>query len=270
MAQLGIDVRNIAPQEGADPVPAGWYNAAIRASEVKPTASGTGFRLALTWAILDGQFANRKVFSGHNIRNDNPKAQEIAMRELSAIGHAVNVLVIEDSAQLHDKPMKIKVKLVPPQDQYEAKNEITLWKNINDTVGGGVAAGAHVNPAAAPPAPAPQLAPQQAPNQWAPPPAQAATQQWAPPAAAQPWATAPQQAPQPAQQAPAPQQFAAPPVQQAAPQWAPPAQPQQVPPVAQPPAAAPVQPAAGPANAPPPWATAPQGAAPAWNQAPAQ
>ena len=266
MAQLNINVTDVPQQEGADPVPAGWYNVRITESEVKPTKTIGGFLLALKYAILDGQFAGRPLFSRHNIVNSNPKAQEIAYGELSAIGHAVGVLMIQDSQQLHDKPMKVKVVLKPADGQYEASNDVKLWKNINAVVGGAeVAAGSAGFPAPAgfaapqPPAatpwapqaaaPAPVAAAWQpppvaaAPVYAAPPQAQAPQQPWAPPAGGQPWAPAPQaQAPQP-------------PVAAAPIQYAPPAAPQ-----------------AAPAAAPPPWsAPAPAGAiAPPWATAPAQ
>ena len=251
MAQLNIDVTGVKPQEGMDPVPAGWYNVRMTDSEVKPTKTSGGFLLACKYAILDGQYANRSLFSRHNIKNDNPKAQEIAYAELSAIGHAVGVLMIQDSQQLHDKPMKVKVSLRPADGQYEASNDLKQWKNINAVVGVEASAGSAGFPAAA------GFAPPQA-----------------PPASDTPWA--------PAQAAPAPvappwQPHAAPaPIAPAGtpPVWQPPAggqpwAPAQAPVAPAPPVQAPAAPQAPIA---PPWsAPAPAGAvAPPWATAPAQ
>lgn len=262
MAQLNFDATQVAPDTGGgDPVPAGWYNVMIDESEMKPTKTEGGLRLSLRFTILDGQYANRKVFTGLNLKNANPVAQEIAYKQLSAICHAVGIMQVQDSQQLHGRPLKIKVKVRAASGDYEASNDITSYKNINEQVDGPVAGAAPAGapwatapaaapqqpawapqPAAAPVAPAPQFAPQQ------PAPAPAAPA-WQPPAAQQPWAQ------------PAPQQPAAAP----APQYAPQVQA----PVAQPaPAAAPqpgatppwMQQAAAPAAAPaapgatPPWA----------------
>lgn len=259
MAQLNFDARTVVPDSGQqDPVPAGWYNVVIDKSEMKPTKDGTGMRLELQFKIIDGQFVNRKIFEGLNLQNSNPVAQEIAYKQLSAIAHAVNVLLVEDSSQLHNIPLKVKVSLKGATGQYEAKNEIKAYKNINEVVTQPAAApGAPAAFGAAPAAFAPPPAafappPAAAPAAWAPPaaPAAPAPAAWAPPAAAQPWA-APAA---PVAQAPAP--VAAPAPAQAAPAWAAAPAPAQAPaPAEQAPA-----PAAAPAQATgivPPWATAP-------------
>lgn len=265
MAQLNFDASQVAPDTGGgDPVPAGWYNVMIDESEMKPTKAEGGLRLSLRFTIMDGQYANRKVFTGLNLKNANPVAQEIAYKQLSAICHAVGVMQVQDSQQLHGRPLKIKVKVKAAQGDYEASNDITAYKNINEQVDGPATGGAPAGapwatapapapqaapwagqPAAAPVAPAQQFAPQQ-PAPAAPAPA------WQPPAAQQPWAQAPAQAPAPQFQQPA--QAPAPQFQQPAPQAAPDPQaapaPGAVPPWMQ-------QAAAPAAGATPPWA-APQ------------
>lgn len=243
MAQLNFDATQVAPDTGGgDPVPAGWYNVMIDESEMKPTKTEGGLRLSLRFTILDGQYANRKVFTGLNLKNANPVAQEIAYKQLSAICHAVGIMQVQDSQQLHGRPLKIKVKVRAASGDYEASNDITSYKNINEQVDGPVAGAA---PAGAPWATAPAAAPQQ--------PA------WAPQPAAAPVAPAQQFAPQ--QQAPA----------QAAPAWQPPAAQQPwAQPAAQQPAAAPApqfaqQPQA-PAAQPAPAAAPQPGATPPWMQ----
>ena len=154
MAHLGFDATLVAPDSGQlDPVPAGWYNVAVDESELKPTNDGLGARLAVRFTILDGQFANRKIYTGFNIRNANPVAQEIAFKQLSALAHAVGVLQVQDSQQLHGIPLKVRVKIRPPKDGYDAQNDITAYKNINEDVGntgGGAAAPAAPGAPAAP------------------------------------------------------------------------------------------------------------------------
>ena len=241
MAQLNFDATNVTPEFGLPPsIPAGWYNAMIDESEMKPTRDGTGAYLETRFNVIDGQYAGRKVFMRLNIRNTNPVAQEIAYKQLSAIAHAVGILHVQDSAQLHGIPMKIKVKIrKDTSGQYEDQNEISAVKNINEQVemapAGQVApaasqgfggmppgfgapmqqpAGQQFTPNFAPPAPAPaNSAPM---SSFAPPPQPAPAQPWQQPAPQQaPAGFAPQQAPQAAQ---APAQAA--PVQQP---WQPPA-----------------------------------------------
>lgn len=135
MAQLNFDASQVKPSTGTnDPVPAAWYNAAIVASEIKPTSKGDGTMLCLTFSILDGLYANRKIFVNLNIRNANPVAQEIAYADLSAICAAVGLVQVPESELLHNRPLKIKVKVRPAKGEYEASNAITSYKNINEKV----------------------------------------------------------------------------------------------------------------------------------------
>jgi len=274
MAQLNFDASRVQPSTGFDPVPAGWYKAMIEESEMKPTKDGTGAYLNLRFTIIDGPYKDRKIFSILNIQNSNSQAVEIAYKNLSAIAHAIGVLQVADSQQLHNQPMNIKVKLRKPEnDQFEEQNVITQWKNINEQVGvvnqpAAPMQSAHYapQPTGAPAAPNPgqwQQPPQpfaapaqqpaqpaQQPQPWAQPPQGAPTQPWAQPAPAQPWA-------QPAPAQAAPQQPPTPPAAPAP--WTPPngGTPwQQQPPAAPAQAAAPAAPAQPPHPAQvatPPW-----------------
>lgn len=193
MAQLNFDATQVAPSTGVpEALPAGWYNAAIDESEMKPTKDGTGVYLQLRFNVLDGQYAGRKVFSRLNLRNANAVAQEIAYKDLSAIAHAVGVLHVQDSQQLHGIPMKIKLKLKPADDRYDASNEIQQYRSINDDVG---TVGAPAAAAALPPAAPGGWAAPAAPQPWQQPAVPVATPAAVAPAAAAPAAAAPAAAP---------------------------------------------------------------------------
>lgn len=296
MAQLNFNATNVEPDAGTPvPVPAGVYNVMVDESDVKPTSNGSGAYLQVRYNILDGQYAGRKLFDRFNIQNQNPVAQEIGYKQLSALAHAVNVLHIQDSAQLHGIPLQVKVKIRAASGDYEASNEVSgrfaagthaTGSTGSAPVAGGSPFGQSQAPAQAQGMPAgwgqgQQAAPatqpwaqgqQQAPVQQA-----APVQQQAPvQQVAQPWGQA-QQAPveQPAQQQvqqPWGQQAAQQPVQQAAPVQQPwangtveqaPAQAQQAiqqaqnqAPIVGQPAAHQLQPGQTAQQATPPWATA--------------
>jgi hypothetical protein len=272
MAQLNFNAAQVAPDTGrGDPLPAGWYIVAMEKSEMKPTSSGDGSSfLECVFGVLDGQFKGRKLFSRFNLNNRNPQAQEIAYKQFSAVCHAVGHLAVGDSAELHGRPLKVRVKIRPAAGDYEASNDITAYRNVNEPTDA-TPAGPAVNPM--PPAAGVMPPPVQQ-QQWG---AQPPAQQWgAQPPAPQgmPPAAPPQQqwAPQPA--APAPQ--AMPPA--SPPAWQPPAGAVQQPwaaaqQTAQPPAAPP-QPPMPPANAPQSWAPPaagvqnPAGATPPWGAQP--
>lgn len=92
-----------------DTLPAGDYVAAIVDSEMKPTQAGTGEYLKLKWQILEGQYANRVLFENLNLQNPNAKAVEIARGQLAAIRKATGVMSPNESSELHNIPVLLKV-----------------------------------------------------------------------------------------------------------------------------------------------------------------
>lgn len=124
MATLNFNANEVPPAEALEAVPAGKYNAVIIESEVKPTKSGNGHFLELTFEIIEGELKGRKVWARLNLDNPSPQAVQIAKGELSAICHAVGVMHPMDSAELHNLPLEISVKCRKREDSDELSNEI--------------------------------------------------------------------------------------------------------------------------------------------------
>lgn len=143
MASIGFDMSQTQPDAGGfgDPVPAGWYNLMVDESSVEPTKDGatTGNAMAkLRFTILDGDYKGRKLFKNFNIKHQNPVAEEIGRKQLTAVGHAVGVPNATDTTQLHGIPLKGKVTIEkggPRNDGsgefYADKNEINTFKDAN-------------------------------------------------------------------------------------------------------------------------------------------
>ena len=177
MALLNFNAATVAPQtNNFDPIPAGIYNAQVTESDIKRLGTGNGDCLNLTLTILDGPMVTRKVWARLNIRHSNAQAQSIAQAQLSSLCHAVGVINLQDSTQLHMKPLRIKVKVRPAEGNYSASNDVTAFEAL---AGGALPVGGMFAPPAAPAAPRPPFTP---------PPAHAPMQA---PAAQQPapWAT---------------------------------------------------------------------------------
>jgi hypothetical protein len=125
MANLnGFDANQVEPTGDFDPVPAGKYLAVITESEMKPTKSGSGNYLQLTFEILDGPHKGRLLWARLNLDNPNATAVAIARAELSAICRAVGVLAPKDSVELHNLPLVIHVKCKKRDDTGELTNEV--------------------------------------------------------------------------------------------------------------------------------------------------
>lgn len=176
MAAINFDATTVAPNASFDPLPAGWYNANITSSEMKPTKDGSGAYIQLELTILDGQYANRKVFDRLNVQNKSQVAQEIAYATLSSICHATGVIQVQDTSQLHGIPMEVKLSVRAASDGYEAANDVKGYRASSQ--GGGMSQAPQMGaPAQQPPAQnwnAPQQSqPQQSQPQQTPP-----TQDW--------------------------------------------------------------------------------------------
>ncbi|AWN43141.1 DUF669 domain-containing protein [Methylobacterium durans] len=134
MAYLGntFDPADVPEDERSfEPMPEGDYNVQIVESEIAATKNG-GDMLKLTLEVIDGQFANRKVWDNLNIRNSNPTAQQIAQRALADICTATGTGPITDSEDLHFKPFVATLKIEPPRTvgdkTYDARNAVKRYK----------------------------------------------------------------------------------------------------------------------------------------------
>ena len=120
----GFNANEVEPTTSFEPLPAGKYLAAITESEMKPTKSGAGSYLQLTFTILEGEYKNRILWDRLNLNNPNATAVKIARSELSAICHAIGVMQPRDSVELHNLPLVITVKVKKREDTGELTNEI--------------------------------------------------------------------------------------------------------------------------------------------------
>lgn len=129
MAELNYEVDlNDANEGNFDPVPVGEYLVVIEDSDFVETKTGGGMYLKLKYKIIDGEFKNRTLYENLNLVNKNKQAEAIARRALNAIGAAVDVHQIDDSAQLHGRPLIISVGM---RDNGEYGMQNVIKKHIS-------------------------------------------------------------------------------------------------------------------------------------------
>lgn len=143
--ELNFDPSQYQPMKEREPVPNGQYRAQIIESEMKRTKKGDGHGLNLTWQIIEGEYKGQYIWNQLNLDNPNQQAVDIAQRELTSICLAAGVGALRNSAQLHDKPVLITVRIEQKDQKYAPKNKITKYER--DPAVGGVVAGS-VAPAA--------------------------------------------------------------------------------------------------------------------------
>ena len=127
MASFTFDATAVEPQQSSVPIPAGAYLAQVIESDLKRLKSGNGMGLALTFQIIDGEHKNRRLWANLNVQHSNPTAQQIGQQQLSSLCRALNVPQLKDTTQLHNKPLKVRVK-IRIDAAYGDKNEVTAYE----------------------------------------------------------------------------------------------------------------------------------------------
>lgn len=118
----GFQPATVEPQTDFQVLPPGKYPCLIEAAEVKQTKALTGHYIRLTLSVLDGQYKNRKLFDQINIQNPSAQCVEIGRRCLSALGRAIGLQVITDTAQLLQGVVIAHVKVGKDQNGNDQNN----------------------------------------------------------------------------------------------------------------------------------------------------
>ncbi len=132
MAILNFDANTVEPTDSFDVLPKGKYLAMAVDSKIKPTKSGTGDYLEITFEVLEGGARGRKIWERLNIRNINKKAEEISQRQLSALCRAVGVLNLVDTDQLHNIPVVLEVD-IEQREGYDPQNRVKGYASSGNT-----------------------------------------------------------------------------------------------------------------------------------------
>ena len=69
----------------ANVIPKGEYRVVITKIEKKPTKDGTGERINLVLQVVGGQYQNRTLFDGLNVKNKSDVAQNIGRSQLKKL-----------------------------------------------------------------------------------------------------------------------------------------------------------------------------------------
>jgi hypothetical protein len=113
-----------------EPLPAGWYTATISQSELKATKAGNGQYIKLRYDITGPSHQGRVVFGNLNIKNSNPKAEEIGRADLGEIMRAIGLAKVTDTDQLIGGQIGIKLS-IKDDAQYGASNEVKGFKSLS-------------------------------------------------------------------------------------------------------------------------------------------
>jgi hypothetical protein len=116
-----------------EPLPEGWYNAAITGAEIKATKAGDGKYIACKYTITGPTHQGRVVFGNLNIKNASTKAEEIGRSQLGEIMRAIGLAKVADTDQLIGG--NLGIKLTVRTGEY-AGNEIKGFKALSNPAQG--------------------------------------------------------------------------------------------------------------------------------------
>ena len=132
LSQFKAAAESAKPAQSFSLLPVGDYRAIISDSEMKVTNRGDGSYLSLTLQVVEGEHSDRLLWANLNLDNPNQKAVDIAEKELASIYKACGIAA-DDSSELHDIPIMIKVGIQPAKNGYEASNRIKGYEKIGAT-----------------------------------------------------------------------------------------------------------------------------------------
>jgi hypothetical protein len=133
MADLGgqFNSNEVEDRQDFSPLPAGDYKAICIDSKWKDAKTAGNKYIELTFEIVGDKAKGRKVWSRLNLVNSNTTAVEIARSELKEICQATGVLTPRDTAELHNRPLVLELKLTKRKDNGEFTNEIKKYKSVS-------------------------------------------------------------------------------------------------------------------------------------------
>lgn len=144
------DESQLPKSTGFEPLPAGWYDATIQGAELKNTKAGTGQYIAVKYAITGPTHQGRVIFGNLNIKNPNPKAEEIGRSQLGELMRSIGLAKVTDTDQLIGGSLAIKLKIVK-SDQYGDANDVAGFKSLGGSMPTATAPAPQESGKAAPP-----------------------------------------------------------------------------------------------------------------------
>jgi hypothetical protein len=123
VAALPVSDRNF------EPLPAGWYDATISNAEIMATKISTGKYIKVRYDINGPTHQGRVVFGNLNVRNPNPKAEEIGRQQLGEIMRAIGLTSLKDTDQMIGGNLSIKLD-IRISEQYGNSNEVKGFRAL--------------------------------------------------------------------------------------------------------------------------------------------
>ena len=99
-------------------------------AKLKQTKAGTGEYIALRYNVLGPAHQGPVIFSMLNIRNPNPKTQDIGIQQLGELMRAIGLASVEDTDQLIGGHLEVKPKILLADEPTSRLDPVTQWESL--------------------------------------------------------------------------------------------------------------------------------------------
>ena len=117
-------------ENNSELIPAGWYEVSISSTQLKQTKARTGEYIALCYKVLGPAHNGRVIFGNLNIRNPNPKTQDIGIQQLGELMRAIGLVSVEDTDQLIGGHLEVKVQIIEASSDCNFSNYVSNFRAI--------------------------------------------------------------------------------------------------------------------------------------------
>lgn len=107
------DVWTQQDRDDFSPIPPGSYEVVCIDHEVKTTKAGNGEYVSLTFEILDGQFAKRRLWFNFNWTNPSLEAMRIGRQQFKQFINAAGLEKVADTEESVDLTCIVEVDIDP-------------------------------------------------------------------------------------------------------------------------------------------------------------
>lgn len=126
-AQAGI-----APSTGAVVLPKDWYTLICTSDEVTDISDNRGRLLKQMWTVADGPHKGAKIFVNLNLWHINEDTAKSAWSDIAAQMAALGMSQLNDTREMHNRPLRALVGVKAASGGYEESNRIRAWRRMDD------------------------------------------------------------------------------------------------------------------------------------------
>lgn len=126
-----INVADIPTESAFAPLPAGWYQASVKAVELKPSNAGNSTYMNIQYSILGPTHQGRVVFGMCGVSNQDPEKEATSRYFMGQLMRAAGIQRLTDTDQLVGANLEIKLTIKAATAEYSASNNVKEYRAIS-------------------------------------------------------------------------------------------------------------------------------------------